>query len=152
MRERGPARDRMVKKKARTKRSLPAGGGPPAPNARATGIAPDHASAFRRRLHAWYRRHARDLPWRRTRDPYHVLVSELMLQQTQVSRVLDFYRRFLERFPSLADVARARPARVREAWAGLGYYARARNLHRLAREVTDTGRAPGRTASASSRS
>ena len=65
-----------------------------------------------------------------------------MLQQTQVVRVVDYYARFLERFPTVHDVARARPARVREAWAGLGYYARARNLHALAREVTDRGRAP----------
>ena len=104
-----------------------------------------HARDFGRRLRAWFRRNGRDLPWRRTRDPYRILVSELMLQQTQVSRVLDYWPRFLERFPTLADVARARPARVREAWTGLGYYARARNLHRLAREVTDRGREPGRT-------
>jgi A/G-specific adenine glycosylase len=74
-----------------------------------------------------------------------VLVSELMLQQTQVSRVVDYYGEFLERFPTLAHVARARPARVTEAWDGLGYYARARNLHRLAKQVTDNGRAPDRT-------
>ncbi|HXD47581.1 MAG TPA: A/G-specific adenine glycosylase [Gemmatimonadaceae bacterium] len=97
---------------------------------------------FSRRLRAWFRANARDLPWRRTRDAYHVLVSELMLQQTQVSRVESYYGEFLARFPTLADVARARPARVMEAWEGLGYYARARNLHRLAREVTDGGRAP----------
>jgi A/G-specific adenine glycosylase len=87
-------------------------------------------------LRRWYSRNGRDLPWRATRDPYRVLVSELMLQQTQVSRVLGFYDRFLARFPTLGDVARARPAQVREAWRGLGYYARARNLHRLAREVS----------------
>jgi A/G-specific adenine glycosylase len=96
---------------------------------------PMHAAAFRRRLLAWYRRAARDLPWRRTRDPYRVLVSEFMLQQTQVSRVLEFYPRFLRRYPSLEALARARPARVREAWEGLGYYRRAVNLHRLARTV-----------------
>jgi A/G-specific adenine glycosylase len=94
------------------------------------------AATFRRRLHAWYRKHSRDLPWRTTRDPYRVLVSELMLQQTQVSRVLDFYRRFLDRFPDLDTLASARPKRVMEAWEGLGYYARARNLHKLARHVT----------------
>jgi A/G-specific adenine glycosylase len=99
---------------------------------------------FGRRLRAWYRANARDLPWRRTRDAYHVLVSELMLQQTQVSRVESYYGEFLARFPTLADVARARPARVMEAWNGLGYYARARNLHRLARQVTDGGRSPER--------
>jgi A/G-specific adenine glycosylase len=95
---------------------------------------------FGRRLRRWYVRNARDLPWRRTRNAYQVLVSELMLQQTQVSRVVTRYGEFLERFPTLHDVARASPARVMEAWNGLGYYARARNLHRLANEVTDRGR------------
>jgi A/G-specific adenine glycosylase len=94
------------------------------------------ASSFRRRLHAWYKRNARDLPWRTTRDPYRVLVSELMLQQTQVSRVLDYYARFLHRFPDLDALAASPPKRVMEAWEGLGYYARARNLHKLARHVT----------------
>jgi A/G-specific adenine glycosylase len=91
-------------------------------------------------LRRWFRAHGRDLPWRKTRDPYHVLVSELMLQQTQVSRVVTRYAEFIETFPTLHDVARARPRRVLEAWAGLGYYARARNLHALARQVTDRGR------------
>ena len=94
---------------------------------------------FSRKLRAWYKRNARDLPWRRTRDAYQVLVSELMLQQTQVSRVVDYYGEFLDRFPTLAHVARAKPAAVMEAWEGLGYYARARNLHRLAISVTDGG-------------
>lgn len=98
----------------------------------------ESAAAFRKRLHSWFRTHARDLPWRRTRDPYRILISELMLQQTQVSRVLDFYRRFLERFPDLHSLAKAKPQRVLEAWEGLGYYARARNLHKLAKHVTDT--------------
>ena len=97
------------------------------------------ARVFGRRLRAWYRANARDLPWRRTRDPYHILVSELMLQQTQVSRVLDYWTAFVARFPTLHDVARARPAQVLESWAGLGYYARARNLHALARHVTRDG-------------
>ena len=95
------------------------------------------ARAFGRRLRAWFRRTGRDLPWRRTRDPYRVLVSELMLQQTQVARVVDYYARFLERFPTLGHVAEAPVERVTDAWAGLGYYARARNLHALARHVTD---------------
>ena len=68
-----------------------------------------------------------------------------MLQQTQVSRVVDYYGEFLNRFPTLADVARARPARVTEAWDGLGYYARARNLHKLAKQITDNGRSPANT-------
>ena len=106
----------------------------PAPPAQT--VAPAAAAAFRRRLHTWFRKHRRDLPWRHTRDPYRILVSELMLQQTQVSRVLDFYRRFLDRFPDLQALADARPKKVMEAWQGLGYYARARNLHALARHVT----------------
>lgn len=90
---------------------------------------------FRRRLLAWFEKRGRDLPWRRTRDAYQVLVSEFMLQQTQVSRVLEYYPRFLARYPSVHSLARARPRAVREAWDGLGYYARARNLHALARTV-----------------
>lgn len=101
-------------------------------------VDPRQAASFRQKLHRWYRRHSRDLPWRQTRDPYRILISELMLQQTQVSRVLDFYRRFLERFPDIETLAKARPARVMESWEGLGYYARARNLHALARHVTTT--------------
>jgi A/G-specific adenine glycosylase len=94
---------------------------------------PPNAPVFRRRLAAWFRRAGRDLPWRKTRDPYSILVSEAMLQQTQVSRVLEYYPRFLSKFPTLEKLASARPRRVMEAWAGLGYYARARNLHALAR-------------------
>src|SRR5438552_4719613 len=93
-------------------------------------------AAFTRKLLAWWARAARDLPWRRTRDPYRVLVSEFMLQQTQVSRVAEYYPRFLERFPDLATLASAKPRAVREAWDGLGYYARASNLHALARVVS----------------
>jgi A/G-specific adenine glycosylase len=100
------------------------------------------SQAFGRALRAWYRKNSRDLPWRRTRDAYSVLVSELMLQQTQVSRVVTRYGDFLDEFPTLHDVARAKPAKVMEAWSGLGYYARARNLHRLAIEVTDRGTKP----------
>ena len=92
--------------------------------------------SFTRKLLAWYKRNARVLPWRETRNPYAVLVSEFMLQQTQVSRVLEFYPRFLKRFPTFGSLARSQPKAVMEAWDGLGYYARARNLHRLAREVT----------------
>jgi A/G-specific adenine glycosylase len=103
---------------------------------------PALARAFSTRLRRWFRRHGRDLPWRRTRDPYHVLVSELMLQQTQVVRVVDYYARFLARFPTLRHVAEAEPGHVNEAWAGLGYYARARNLHALARHLHADG-APG---------
>ena len=94
---------------------------------------------FGTRLRAWYKRNARDLPWRNTRDPYQILVSELMLQQTQVSRVMEFYPRFLERFPTLEVLARARETHVVAAWEGLGYYARARNLHKLSRAVVREG-------------
>ena len=90
---------------------------------------------FRRRLLRWFRRHGRDLPWRRTRDPYRIVVSEFMLQQTQVSRVELYYHRFLERYPSIETLAAAPPAMVRESWEGLGYYRRAANLHRLAQAV-----------------
>jgi A/G-specific adenine glycosylase len=92
--------------------------------------------SFTRKLLAWYKRHARVLPWRETRNPYAILVSEFMLQQTQVSRVLEYFPRFMARFPTIGSLAGAGPKAVREEWDGLGYYARARNLHRLAREVT----------------
>ena len=101
---------------------------------------PARGRLFGAKLRRWFRANGRDLPWRTTRDPYRILVSELMLQQTQVSRVVPKYAEFLERFPTLHDIARARPARVTEAWSGLGYYARARNLHALAKLVTDGGR------------
>src|SRR5687768_4879966 len=104
---------------------------------RAARVEPARASRFSRILQRWFRKHGRDLPWRTTRDPYRVLVSEAMLQQTQVSRVLAYYERFLERFPSLGSLADAPSRRVRESWDGLGYYARARNLHTVARTVTE---------------
>src|SRR5256884_2643037 len=100
------------------------------------GRAGEQGVRFRRKLLAWWARAARDLPWRRTRDPYRVLVSEFMLRQTQVSRVAEYYPRCIGRFPDLGALARARPRAVREAWDGLGYYARASNLHALAKAVT----------------
>jgi len=105
---------------------------------------PGTARAVRRRLLAWYARHRRSLPWRGTRTPYAVLVSEIMLQQTQVARVLEYYPRFLARYPTLEDLAAAPADAVRETWAGLGYYARARHLHAAARHVVGTldGRLP----------
>jgi A/G-specific adenine glycosylase len=93
--------------------------------------------AFQRRLMAWYKKHGRDLPWRRTRDPYAILVSEIMLQQTQVSRAMLYYERFLERYPTVADLARADEGEVRETWEGLGYYQRARNLQRTSQEIVE---------------
>lgn len=94
---------------------------------------------FGRLLRAWYKRNARDLPWRQTRDPYAILVSELMLQQTQVLRVVPRWHEFLAQFPTLHTIAVAEITQVEEAWEGLGYYARARNLHRTARLVTRDG-------------
>jgi len=91
--------------------------------------------AFQVELLAWFRQNGRDLPWRRTRDPYKILISEVMLQQTQVERVREYYTRFLTEYPTVRDLAAARPARVRESWDGLGYYARARNLHAAARSI-----------------
>lgn len=88
---------------------------------------------LRRRLARWYRKAGRELPWRRTTDPYAVLVSEVMLQQTQVARVLPAYTAFLERFPTLAALAGAPLGDVLRAWGGLGYPRRARDLHRAAR-------------------
>jgi A/G-specific adenine glycosylase len=94
-----------------------------------------HAPEFRRFLIRWFRRHGRDLPWRATRDPYRIIVSEFMLQQTQVNRVQAYYERFLQRFPTIEALAAASVSSVRESWDGLGYYQRATNLHRLAQEV-----------------
>jgi A/G-specific adenine glycosylase len=91
--------------------------------------------AFQARLLRWFQKNGRDLPWRRTRDPYKILVSEVMLQQTQVERVRGYYGRFLREYPTIQDLASANPARVRDSWDGLGYYARARNLHAAARKV-----------------
>jgi A/G-specific adenine glycosylase len=102
----------------------------------------EQAARFGAALRRWFKRNGRDLPWRATRDPYRVLVSESMLQQTQVSRVLDYYERFLTRFPTMQALAAARPAAVRESWEGLGYYARARNLHAVARRVRELPSAP----------
>ncbi|TMC74849.1 MAG: A/G-specific adenine glycosylase [Chloroflexi bacterium] len=94
---------------------------------------PASPARFRRRVLSWYRRSGRDLPWRHTRDPYRVLVSEVMLQQTQVSRVRPAYRRFLTRFPTLRALSRAALGAVLREWSGLGYNRRARDLHRIAR-------------------
>jgi A/G-specific adenine glycosylase len=90
-------------------------------------------------LLAWYGEHGRDLPWRRTHDPYAILVSEVMLQQTQVARVVPRYLAFLERWPTAEALAAARPAEVIREWQGLGYNRRALNLHRAARRIADEG-------------
>jgi A/G-specific adenine glycosylase len=90
---------------------------------------------FRNRLLRWYDQHRRDLPWRRTRDPYQIWVSEIMLQQTRVGAVLGHYRRFIEKFPTLETLARAKEQSVLAAWSGLGYYRRARNMHAAAKVI-----------------
>ena len=90
---------------------------------------------FRRRLLAWYRKHGRDLPWRKTDDPYHILVSEIMLQQTQVDRVLPKYREFLGRYPTIRALARAPVDDVRRLWYPLGYNVRPLRLHAIACET-----------------
>ena len=92
---------------------------------------------FRRRLLSWYRRHGRDLPWRRGRDAYAILVSEFMLQQTQVATVIPYYHQWLRRFPDFGSLARASENEVLRVWQGLGYYARARNLQATAKTVID---------------
>jgi A/G-specific adenine glycosylase len=91
----------------------------------------------RRALLRWYDEHRRDLPWRETRDPYHIWLSEIMLQQTRVVAVLDHYRIFLERFPSVQALAAASENAVLAAWSGLGYYRRARMLHQAARQIVE---------------
>ena len=100
---------------------------------------------FRRLLLEWFDRHKRDLPWRQDRDPYRVWLSEIMLQQTRVSAVTDHYQRFLRRFPTIQKLASARESSVLAAWSGLGYYRRARMLHKAAKKVVKehAGRFPG---------
>ena len=94
------------------------------------------ASEFAAEIVRWQKSHGRNsLPWQNTRDPYRVWLSEIMLQQTQVSTVLDYYERFLRRFPTVGDLAAASQDEVLGLWSGLGYYSRARNLHRCAQEV-----------------
>jgi len=105
-----------------------------ASSAGTVGIGPA-GRVFRRRLLAWYARRGRDLPWRRTRDPYRVLVSEVMLQQTQVARVIPKYREWLRRYPSLGALAAASTGEVREAWYPLGYNIRPLRLRAIARTV-----------------
>ena len=107
--------------------------------AKAAGRLPEPAPAerqrFRRTLLRWYDRNGRDLPWRRTDDPYHILVSEIMLQQTQVDRVLPKYHEWLDRFPSLDALAGAREEAAVRTWYPLGYNIRPRRLHAIAREA-----------------
>ena len=94
---------------------------------------------FRRRLLRWFDREKRDLPWRGERDPYRILVSEIMLQQTRVAVVVERYRQFVTRFPTVVRLARAREQTVLAAWSGLGYYRRARALHAAAKQIARAG-------------
>jgi A/G-specific adenine glycosylase len=91
---------------------------------------------FQGRLLDWFRAHQRDLPWRASRDPYRVWVAEVMLQQTRIAAVLPYYDRFLKTFPTVGSLARTPQEKVLQLWSGLGYYSRARNLHRAAKEIT----------------
>ena len=92
-------------------------------------------AVFRKQLLGWFRQFQRDLPWRRTRDPYRVWVSEIMLQQTRVAAVIPYYERFLDRFPNPHALAAAPEEEVVRLWSGLGYYSRARNLHKAAQKI-----------------
>jgi A/G-specific adenine glycosylase len=116
---------------------IDAGVGPPDSPDGGRGVALDHDTAWvagvRERLAAWYAQAARDLPWRADRDPYRILVSELMLIQTTVAAVIPYFERFIGRYPSVAALAAADLAEVLKAWEGLGYYRRARQLHATAR-------------------
>src|SRR6202008_2827445 len=109
-------------------------------------IAAADLPGFQTKLLGWFAEAKRDLDWRHTPDAYRVWISEVMLQQTRVAAVLPYYRRFLARFPTVDALARARPEAVLRSWAGLGYYSRARNLHRAAKEIVahHGGEFPGR--------
>ena len=110
----------------------------PTKRARSAGsIANKDVVPFRRALLRWYDLHHRDLPWRKTRDPYSIWLSEIMLQQTRVAAVLEHYRIFLERFPDLPALAAASEESVLAAWSGLGYYRRARMMHQCARQIAE---------------
>jgi A/G-specific adenine glycosylase len=113
---------------------MPASARAPAPRNSEIVAAAD-LPGFHARLLGWFAEAKRDLDWRATRDPYRVWISEIMLQQTRVATVVPYYRRFLERFPTVNDLAGARIDAVLRHWAGLGYYSRARNLHRAAKEI-----------------
>ena len=102
----------------------------------------DEMERFRAQLLTWFDRHRRDLPWRRTSDPYAILISEIMLQQTRVATVLPYYERFLTRFPDFQALADASESDLLAHWAGLGYYHRARNLQKAARLICDAGGFP----------
>jgi A/G-specific adenine glycosylase len=99
-------------------------------------------AAVRKKLARWYEANRRDLPWRRTTDPYAIWVSEIMLQQTRVAAAVPYYQRFLDRFPDVESLASAREADVLACWSGLGYYSRARNLQAAAKQIVEAGAFP----------
>lgn len=100
---------------------------------------PLNTDQLRRHLLDWYRANKRDLPWRKSKDAYRIWISEVMLQQTTTQAVIPYYEKFLNRFPKLKDLALAPESEVLKYWAGLGYYSRARNLHKAAKELNSTG-------------
>jgi A/G-specific adenine glycosylase len=108
-------------------------------------VKPATAGEIRTRMRGWYAQNRRDLPWRHTRDPYRIWVSEIMLQQTRVETVIPYYDRFLSRFPTLPSLAAASLDDVLKAWENLGYYSRARHLHAASRQIVErhAGRFPG---------
>src|SRR5215468_1681084 len=101
-----------------------------------------NAAAIRKKLARWYDANQRDLPWRHTSDPYAIWISETMLQQTRVAAVIPYYLRFIARFPSVASLAAAQEDQVLALWSGLGYYSRARNLQKAARQMVERGAFP----------
>ena len=105
-------------------------------------FSPESLRVIRRRILAWFGKNKRDLPWRRTRDPYRIWISEIMLQQTRVAAVLPYYERFLKRFPDVQSLAAAPEHDLLASWAGLGYYSRARNLQKAAKTILELGRFP----------
>ncbi|MCA9841457.1 MAG: A/G-specific adenine glycosylase [Cyanobacteria bacterium HKST-UBA03] len=110
---------------------------PSPPNKTLTPLSAKVVQSLRQSLIAWFKANGRSLPWRETRQPYAVWLSEIMLQQTQVNTVVDYYHRFLARFPSIVSLADAPQADVLKQWEGLGYYSRARNLHKAAQLIRD---------------
>lgn len=107
-----------------------------------TDISPSFTAEWQHEILSWYDKHRRQLPWRGTADPYKIWVSEIILQQTRVAQGLDYYKRFLQAFPSVDDLARASEDSVMQVWQGLGYYSRARNMQSAARSIVDMGGFP----------
>lgn len=107
------------------------------------GVATEADRSFASRIEEWYAQHGRDLPWRHTTDPYLIWLSEIILQQTRVEQGRDYWQRFVTRYPHVSDLAQASEDEVMRLWQGLGYYSRARNLHRAAKQAVTNGHFPG---------